>query len=165
MSDALLSNQDREEALSCAYVSAVAAGAGYTTARQNYDRDSVDITFAAGGLMRPRIDAQLKASINLTPVGDVYKIVLKKKNYDELRGPTQTPRILVALALPKDENQWLNISLDELIIRKCAVWASLKGMPDIESQASITISIPVANRFDVEGLRQLMDKARSGAIT
>jgi hypothetical protein len=51
MSDALLSSPDREEALSRAYATAVAAGAGYLTYKPDLDRDSVDTGFWAGGRM------------------------------------------------------------------------------------------------------------------
>ncbi len=50
------------EALSRAYVSAIAAHAGYTVGRPEPDRDSVDLSLSAGGAMRPQIDIQLKAT-------------------------------------------------------------------------------------------------------
>src|SRR5262249_22420578 len=49
VSDNLLSTQDRQEALSRAYASAVAAGAGYVTYIPDYDRDSVDLGSAQPG--------------------------------------------------------------------------------------------------------------------
>jgi hypothetical protein len=64
MSDALLTTADRQEALSRADVSAIAASAGYVTSRPDLDRDSVDIVFGAGGSMRPSLHVQLKATMN-----------------------------------------------------------------------------------------------------
>jgi len=52
VSDTLLSTQDRQEALSRAYASAIAAGAGYVTYVPDYDRDSIDLGFIAAGRMR-----------------------------------------------------------------------------------------------------------------
>ena len=69
MSDAILAQTDKEEALSRAYAAAIAAGAGYTLAAQDFDRDGVDVQFRAGGTMRPSLDIQLKATINLTEGG------------------------------------------------------------------------------------------------
>ena len=43
MKDALLTSQDREEALSLVYTRAVAAGAGYVTSDCEFDRDGVDL--------------------------------------------------------------------------------------------------------------------------
>lgn len=49
MTDALLTQNDRAEALSRAYVSAVAAMAGYTISAPDFDRDSIDVVIGAGG--------------------------------------------------------------------------------------------------------------------
>jgi hypothetical protein len=165
MSDALLSTPDRQEAISRAYASAIAAGAGYTTYEPDFDRDSIDLGFAAGGGMRPNLHVQLKATINLRKEGEFFKFQLKKKNYDDLRAPTQVPRIVVVLALPRDEASWLNVSIARLIIRRCAYWASLQRQPELpEGQESVTIMIPTANRFDVDGLKKLMQAARLGGV-
>ena len=51
MTDALMAATDRQEALSRAYVAAVAAGAGYITASMDFDRDGVDVQIRAGGTM------------------------------------------------------------------------------------------------------------------
>ena len=83
--DQLLPTTDIEEALSEAYVHAVAAAAGYVVSKKNFDRDGVDVTFEAGDAQRPKIDAQLKATINL-PVSDrdILRYPCRKRNYDLL---------------------------------------------------------------------------------
>lgn len=165
MSDSPLSTQDREEALSRAYANAIAAAAGYVTYEPGIDRDSVDLGFMASGRMRPKLDAQLKATINLRRLGEVFKFPLKKKNYDDLRIPTQVPRILVVMDLPKKESSWLSVSVSRLVMKKCAYWALLRGKDELpDGQASVTIDIPAVNRFDVDGLRKLMEAAREGGI-
>jgi hypothetical protein len=63
MSGTLLASTDCEEALSRAYVAAVAGGAGFVTAVMDFDRDGVDVQIRSGGLMRPSLDIQLKATI------------------------------------------------------------------------------------------------------
>jgi hypothetical protein len=63
--DRLLETTDREEALSRAYLHAVAAGAGYAVATSDFDRDGIDCEIKAGGRMRPSLGVQLKATINL----------------------------------------------------------------------------------------------------
>ena len=102
MVDALLSKADKEEELSRIYARAVAAGAGYVTSVPEYDRDGVDLQIRAGGDMRPAIDLQLKATINLEDKGGEHlRYPLPVRNFDLLREDTQTPRLLVVLALPK----------------------------------------------------------------
>jgi uncharacterized protein DUF4365 len=163
--DHLLSGQDREEALSRAYVQAVAAGAGYVTATMDFDRDGVDLEIKAGGAMRPSIGLQLKSTVNLPDHGNgIFRFALKRRNYDLLRIETQMPRILVVLRLPKDEEKWLSISEDALILRHCAFWVSLANAVDVDNETSVTITNPSANRFTVDNLQNLMEQSRKGVI-
>jgi Domain of unknown function (DUF4365) len=163
--DALLSSTDREEAISRAYVAAVTAGAGYVMASMDFDRDVVDIGIRAGGDFRPSIDAQLKATINLgSAENGIFRFPLKRRNYDLLRIETMSPRILVVVDLPRDEAEWLIVTPEQLVLRRCAYWASLNGLPETQNTDTVTVSIEDRNRFDVEGLRGLMVRARTGAI-
>jgi hypothetical protein len=165
MTDALMTSNDREDALSRTYVAAVAAGAGYITAEQNFDRDGVDLQIRAGGSMRPSLDIQLKATINLgEATNEQYRYPLKRRNYDLLRDQAMVPRILVLLSLPSVEAEWLSVSPDQLILRRCAYWVSLAGFPETTNTANVTISVHSNNRFDIDGLKALMERARSGAI-
>ena len=165
MADALLTNQDREEALSRAYVRAVAAYAGYATSECDFDRDGVDLRIHAGGPMRPAIDLQLKATINLAESreGD-YRFRLLRRNYDLLRDETQTPRLLAVLDLPKDEAQWMTLTTEKLVLRRCAYWLSLKNYPETHNLSSTTVYIPRGNVLDVDSLRVLMERSRKGGI-
>ena len=166
MSDALLANTDREEALSRVYLYAIAAGAGYAVATSDFDRDGVDAQIRAGGDMRPCLDVQLKATVNLGEQRDgVFSYPLKRRNYDLLRESTMVPRILVVLDLPRDETMWFTVTAEELILRRCAFWRSLAGLPDTGNKESVTVSIQASNLFDVGGLRALMEQSRTGAVT
>ena len=164
MSDAILSSNDRQEALSRAYVQAIAGAAGYSTGRPDFDRDSVDITIDAGGAMRPRLDAQLKATTNVVRIGSAIHFPLGIKNYNDLRVPTQTPRILIVMEMPKEEKDWVTITVEQLILRKAAYWMSLLGMSETENDKSVTVSIPVSNVFDVSALTTLMELSRQGKL-
>lgn len=164
-SDALLSSNDIEEAFSEAYVHAIAAGAGYVVSKKNFDRDGIDVTFEAGEAMRPKIDAQLKATINLAPAVDgMFRYACPRRNYDLLRIETQTPRLLVVLKLPPEKEEWLSVSSDQLILKRCAHWASLRGLPETDNATSVTVDLPEANRFDVAALTALMVQSRTGKI-
>ena len=165
MNDALLTIQDREEALSRVYARAVAAGAGYATAECDFDRDGVDLRIHAGGAMRPAVDLQLKATTNLTSAADGhYRFPLKRRNYDLLRIGTQTPRLLVVLDLPAEEGQWLTITKNELVLRRRAFWLNLSGSEETENQSSVTVRIPRENVFGIKSLCVLMDQSRGGRI-
>ena len=165
MTDALLTTADREEALSCVYVRAVAARAGYTTASPQPDRDGVDLCIQAGGAMWPALDVQLKATVNLERGSDgCVRFPLKRRNYDLLRIETQTPRLLVVLDLPKDEDLWMTVTVDELVLRHRAYWLSLRGCGGTANSASVTVAIPEDHLFDVESLHSLMEQSRGGRI-
>ena len=164
MTDALLTQPDQKEALSRAYVQAVAARAGYTTAQPEVDRDSVDLTISAGGEMRPGIDLQLKATTRLNVMDGLFSFELSIKNYDHLWAPTQTPRLLVVLDMPSEEELWMTCSSEELVLRRSVYWASLRGRVETDNTTSVTIQIAQSNRFDVAELITLMDASRRGVI-
>ena len=166
MSDAILGPSDRKEALSRAYVAAVAAGAGYTLAVQDFDRDGVDVQVRAGGAMRPSLDIQLKATVRLGEGGDDdFRYPLPRRNYDLLREPTIVPRILVVLDLPREEGRWISMSAEELVMRRCAYWANIAGFPETSNTETVTVAIGKRNRFDTEGLGNLMERARKGVLS
>ena len=147
------------------YAQAVAAQAGYVTAEYSQDRDSIDLRIQAGGAMRPALELQLKATINLIRSDDGYvRFPLKRKNYDDLCEDTQTPRLLVVLDLPEDEHRWMTITADELVLRHRAYWLNLKGLDGTTNQTSVTVRIPEQNIFNVESLRRLMEQSRQGSI-
>ena len=165
MTDSLLTTADQEEALSLVYVRAIAVRAGYTTSAPSLDRDGVDLQIQAGGLMRPALDLQLKATVNLKRRDDGHvRFPLKRRNYDLLRMETQVPRLLVVLDLPKDEDRWMTVTADELVLRHRAYWLNLQGREETLSKASITVEIPGGNLFHVESLRCLMEQSRGRRI-
>jgi hypothetical protein len=163
--DNLLTIPDQEELLSKAYAHAVAARAGYTTALYDLDRDGIDMRIQAGGYMRPGIELQLKATINLGPARDGYShFALPVRNYELLIVPTQTPRILVVLDLPTNPCDWMEITADSLVLRHRAYWVSLAGREQTSNTHNITVQIPDQNLFDVTSLIGLMDQSRFGRI-
>lgn len=161
--DTLLNTWDRKERLSVAYVEAVAACAGYVVAPgPPPDRDSIDLQIRAGGRFRPALHLQLKATSGLgDPVDGVFRFRLKRKNYDDLRIETQTPRVLVVLALPRDEARWLTVRPSKMVIRRCAYWVRLHGLAETTNRTTVTVDIPQLNVFDPDALHSLMEWSRS----
>ena len=88
---------------------------------------------------------------------------MELKTYDDLRdSQVGTPRILVLLVLPEKEDEWALFSEDQLILKRCAYWLSLKEWPATQNETSVRVSIPRANRFNVESLAQIMERRRQG---
>ncbi len=116
--------------------------------------------------MLPSLDAQLKATINLGNVkkDGTFRFPLKRRNYDLLICATSVPRILVVYDMPDEEAHWMSVTAEQMVLKRSAYWVSLRGLKETENTDSVTVSIPALNRFDVHGLRKLMDMARSGVI-
>jgi len=70
-----------------------------------------------------------------------------------------TPRLLVVLDLPNDENNWLNHSIDSLILKNCAYWVNLADSPESNNVSDVTVYLPKQNVFSPEILKELMIKA------
>lgn len=166
MTGTLLTVPDQKEQLSLLYVKALAARAGFGTSAPKLDRDSVDLCIHAGGPRRPALDLQLKATSVLDePRAGFVPFRLTIKNYSDLRGETQTPRLLVVFELPRDESRWMTVTAEELVLRRRAYWLSLQqGYAEDAGQQTVTVRIPERNVFDVEALRELMERSRKGEI-
>ena len=165
--DELLRSEVREEALSKAYAHAVAAAAGYTTAVYDYDRSGSDLLIQAGGHLSLMLALQLKATVNLRPIlstgGTWFSFPLKAENYEWLRRPSQIPRLLVVLDLPRTESDWVAITTQELVLRRCAYWLNLHGSQEATAIRP-TVHIPKSQIFDVPGLQGLMEQSRNGSL-
>ena len=88
---------------------------------------------------------------------------LKIKNYDELR-PTDVlvPRILIVVTVPDNLGDWLNHSEQELAMRRCGYWLSLRGEPATTNTTSVTVQLARANQFTVAELGGLMQRIGNG---
>ena len=148
------------------YVKALAARAGYLTSVPDPDRDSIDLHIKAGGLRRPSLDLQLKATTKLSEnVDGDLRFRLPMKNYRDLRVQTQIPRLLVVLELPEDTVRWMTVTDEKLILRRRAYWLSLQnGHEDVMGQRTVTVYIPKDQVLNVDTLRDLMEKSRVGKI-
>lgn len=156
----------QKEQFSVAYVSAVAAVAGYTLGKFDVDDDSVDRIMGARGpigtIRSPRLEMQLKCTESCPPA-DPIPFELKVKNYKDLRDPTNhLPRILVVLFVPEESGDWLAHTVEEMALRRCAYWLSLRGQPETENTSSVTVYLPRDNVFDVKGATDLMDRVGAG---
>src|SRR5437868_5079101 len=83
--------------------------------------------------------------------------------YDNLRHPRPgCPRILIVLLLPADERQWSTQTEDELVLRHCAYWISLKGRAATDIRRLVRVQIPRANVFSIAALQEMMKRIKQG---
>lgn len=171
-----LSTQNIESELSYAYLHAVASSVGVcvTDANRHQDNAGIDATltgwgpFPAGSFLK---EVDLKVQLKAT----VAPLVLRNKHYSyELQGINRyhdlrseslaTPRILVVLFLPSDPSQWLELTPEFLLMRKCAYWVSLRGAGDTTNSASVTVYLPSHQTFHPQGLQSLLSRLSSRDI-
>lgn len=75
--------------------------------------------------------------------------------YDDLRADTvSVPRILVVLFLPEDAENWLTITPNELLLKNCAYWTSLRGAVASSNKTGETVYLPKAQ---ILGTNNLID--------
>ena len=147
------------EQLSLAYIRAVAADAGCQVTRPDPDIDSVDGALMASFGRRPRIEFQAKATTQDVLSGDSIHFPLPVKNYDDLRIDAVLPRILIVLLMPGETTQWVRQTDEELCLRHCAYWMSIRGAPQSPNTSSVTVRVPLTNMFDTAQLTGMMQRA------
>jgi hypothetical protein len=162
----MLTENDIKEELSYAYVHAIASRAELACQVVRKDRDSIDLHIRARGrlhpestVMSPELAVQLKASV-IDPLPDgAFDFRLTRKNYDDLRLRSMVPRILVLFVMPRDPATWVAMSEEELVLRRCAYWRSLCGLPDSQNEKYQEVRIDRKNVFSGEALHHLLMKA------
>ena len=161
-------NRQKEE-FSNAFVQAVSAAAGYSATQPSVDNDSIDWTLAQrggdGNVRSPKLDVQLKATsmIDLDEEDESFTFSVSLKNYDDLRAENLlVPRIIVVALLPEDVSEWLEVSREQLLLRNCAYWTSVRGEPSSENETEQSISLSTADKFEPESLRDMMQIIEDG---
>jgi hypothetical protein len=154
----------QQEEFSDAFVLAIAAAVGCTTAKPAVDDDSVDWTLSCRlKPRRPKLDLQLKSWTNPALTGGALSYPLKLKNYDDLRSTElSVPRILVLVTLPPSLDDWVKLTQDELILRHSAYWTCLQGLGPSTNASTVNVNIPTTNLFDCSGLSGIMNRLNAG---
>lgn len=154
MDDAILTDNDRKAELSFAYLATLAAYAGYTCQRgPQPDVASVDATIRSGDAGGTQFDMQLKATSAPDRGADGLRFRLSKKNYNDLVADRMTPFVLIVLELPPVDADWLECTLQHVVLRRCGWWVSLSGHGPTEG-ATKTIVIPQEQRIGRPGWRR-----------
>ena len=152
---------DQKEQFSLAYIYAVAACAGYQLELPSKDRHSVDGRLISDAEI---IEFQAKATSQDIERDGVVRFRLPVRNYDDLRNPdAMALRLLIVVQLPADPDMWIVQTDEQLCLAGRAVWLRLRGERAIDNVDSITVEIPTSNRFDRDGLADLMRQARERA--
>ncbi|MEI6075302.1 MAG: DUF4365 domain-containing protein [Verrucomicrobiota bacterium] len=176
----MITEEHTKEALSRAYVQAIAGRAGINASISDREFDyGIDGTFnevhvraLPNGKNRLvesgfKWDFQLKCTVKWEVEGTdlVYDLAAKSYNDLAIRAATvgTTAAVLIILCLPPDLNNWMALDEDQLILRKCGYWYRINGQPT-DVTTPVTIRIPRAQIFSADALRQLFTTLRQEAI-
>lgn len=161
-----------EESLSVSYVSAIVAksGASFDIVSRDYGVDiCVRRVEKFGGNymdMGVSFDCQLKSSINWDADDKHIIYDLEAKTYNKLvyrHMNSTTPCFLVLLCLPRNEDNWICISENELNLRKCCYFYYIDGEPTM-NKSTIRIKIPRKNLFSPDIVNNIINKVLVGEI-
>lgn len=160
-----LPSGQQKERFSLAYISALAAHAGFWVEEPKVDLDSVD------GVIKSRlqnrggqITFQAKAtSENSFDSNNNLLFPLKINNYNDLRDDQAILKsILIVMLLPTNVPDWLCLNEDDALLKYNSYWICLKGYPPTNNTSTVTITIPKANKLTPQKLEEMMTEALSG---
>ncbi|WP_293358865.1 MULTISPECIES: DUF4365 domain-containing protein [unclassified Microcoleus] len=158
----------QKELFSKAYVRAVAAVAGFSVSQPEVDDDSIDLKIVARGgegvVFSPELNLQLKCTSRDVLDGQFIRYPVRIKNYRDLIINSQVPRLLVVVLVPEKLENWLQQSEDEMCMRHCAYWVSLRGQPERLNTANVTVELSRSNQFTVEALKSIMQRLSQGDL-
>lgn len=167
----MLTENHIKEGLSRAFIMAVAHRAGLNCTLREFDY-GIDGSFRDVKIVGNRriesgfsIDFQAKASESCTVETDAVVYDLEAKSHRDLvDASVGCPRILIVLALPTDKTKWLEVGSDALMLRQSAWWLSLRGMPATTNEQKKRVRIPRPQVFDVEAVRAMVERVRTGGL-
>lgn len=163
--------EDKQEQLSLAALHAVCAKAGFAYASSGRIQDNWGWDAEASVYERLdensiltdfKIKFQLKATRqDLTLDDGRFSFPLEVAHYNRLRaaGRSDAPTYLVVFHMPGVESEWLHASPENLILRRCLRFVSLRNAPETANQ-TITVYVPERNVLTPDALRGLA-RARS----
>lgn len=156
-----------KEDLSIAYLRAICAKDETTFNLLFRDEDGSDVDLNKniitlnGCKMNSNIRVQLKSTSSksfyeFTETHIIYKA--KKKCYNDLVSNRCTPLYLFLLILPEEEDEFINFTIEQLIIKKCMYWVKLDMGEPKTTEAFVKINIDINNYLSPEILGEIMEK-------
>lgn len=164
----MITREHTQEALSLAYVHALARRAGLNLGPRSTFDYGIDGTFVhvkqhEGALIETgfMVRFQMKATCRWDFDGDdvVYDLSARAHRILASREEGEVMAILILLCLPEDDTEWLVNSETELNLRHCCYWYRVPG-PPTENESTQRIRIPRANVLTPEALKSIMALGR-----
>ena len=155
--DGELPLSERKAQLAVNYLRLVAAVAGFSVAHPDSDYDSIDLTVSSRQGKRARLEFQVKCTSQALLGRDSnLRFSLSLKNYNDLRLDTIIPRLLLVVLVPESPAEWLSLDEQQMVLRRCGYWVSLRNQPDTANTSSVVVTVPRINLLTPEALKTLM---------
>jgi hypothetical protein len=113
------------------------------------------------------IDFQVKSVLekNITYAPSTINFYLEVKNFDDLVDRKREkgaliPLILIVFILPDSEDEWVTVTPEKLIVKKCAYWFKLdvENPEYSENKTKVVVRIPKVNIVDLKLFDRLFDE-------
>lgn len=159
--------EDQQEQLSLAALHATCAKAGFGfkvsgRIQDNWGWDAEADVYEklddASILTDFKLKFQVKATKTALPLrGGRYSFPLQVPHYNQLRraGSSDAPTYLVVFQMPHEEGEWCETSQEQLVLKHCLRWLSLRNAPDTQNESNISVYIPEVNLLTPDALRRL----------
>jgi len=166
---------DKMEELSIGFMKIVANSTGYfNMTGRDYGTD-MHIRFARGRSTKSGcrfmtsgrgLDLQLKAVHKKYTKESENEVsyALEVKNYNDLVDRANelgmiNPLVLIVFIFPDDENEWINLQAENLVMKGCAYYYMIpQGAQESENSSNVTIKIPRTNIVDKNIFDRLFDQ-------
>ncbi len=168
----MITVEHTKEDLSRAYIQAISAKAGVILSIKDRSHDygidgSFHEVFISNGQRYENgtvLDFQLKATSRdvIKEDGLSFPLDARMVNFLKYRAdrPNTVPAILIVLVLPPHPESWLELSEDELVIRKCCYWTSISS--STTNIYSATVKIPKEQMLTPGELQRLLERTSVG---
>jgi hypothetical protein len=156
--------------LSFSYLHAVVSRAGGSCERTHDDADGMGIdarlTFEGNGKVKViDINVQLKSTRKQLSLNNgKYSFPLNADEYKKYTQTSITPFLFVLFCLPENCDDWLTLTEEQLVLRKCSYWTSLIGAESCERNQGRTIYVPEKNVFSVQQLEKIVQILSNGEM-
>lgn len=169
----MITREHTQEALSHAYIHAIAGLAGLNLAARSIFDYGIDGTFRPVKLRNGErietghsVDFQMKATTRWTISEEFIIYDLEARAHRLLtadREPGMPLAILILLCLPENPVDWLDGGEEHLHLRHCCYWYQPEA-PPTENIATTRIRVPRTNLLTPNSLREVMQLARRKAL-
>jgi hypothetical protein len=156
-----------KERLSVSYVMAVAAKAGVVcrlTTHPEYGTDAhlVQVRRLCNGKYSDTgyiINCQIKATTTSQISGENVVYDMDVNDYNKLAEWEGGTCILVLFCLPQNSEDWLNLSEEELVLKRCCYWKRITDPPS-SNDRSQRVFIPRSQILTPQTIVDLLDAIR-----